>query len=104
MVLVCLLSSIFPPQLLNRDLVLCLIRPDLTKDLHDPVRSNVDVKGALVPGGKPPLGPKLKDSSKFTATLSEPHLPVSLGEVGHHREPQPFSTFSSFFDSKVLPA
>jgi sterol 3beta-glucosyltransferase len=48
------------------------------------------VTSGQVVGGKPPLGPKAKDFAKVTATHSEPHLPATFGEVGHHREPLPF--------------
>ena len=95
----------FPSESLNIYRILRSIRPDLSKGFtHDPVLNNVNVKGGLVPGGKPPLGPKLKDYSKVTATHSEPHLPVALGDIEQHREPQPFSLHSPFFDSKVLSA
>jgi hypothetical protein len=92
-------------DLTDNSVVLHFIRPGISKGfIHDPVLNNVNAKGGLVAGGKPPLGPKSKDYSKVTATHSDPHLPVLLGDVERHREPQPFSLHSPFFDSKVFAA
>ena len=87
----------------KQNLGLCLIRSDLSKDFfYEPVIENANLKSGPLAGGKPPLGPKSKDYAKVTATHSEPHFPVTLGEVEHHREPQPFPIHKSYFDSKVF--
>lgn len=91
--------------LLKHNLVLCLIRSDLSKDFfHDPGIETANVKSGPVVGGKPPLCPKSKDSAKVTATHSEPHLPTALDDANHHREPQTFPIHKPLFDSKVFAA
>uniref|UniRef100_A0A7I4CTX9 sterol 3beta-glucosyltransferase n=1 Tax=Physcomitrium patens TaxID=3218 RepID=A0A7I4CTX9_PHYPA len=76
-------------------------KDDLSKAFtHDLGFRGDGEKGDLVAKGKLPLGPKLQDLAKVTATHSDSHLPVAIGGVQQHREPQPFALHSPLFDAQ----
>lgn len=81
----------------------CRSEDDLFKDsVQDSQFRGDGEKVRVVAERKPPLGPRLKDLAKVTATHSDSHLPVAIGGIQQHREPQPFALQSPLFDVQVL--